>query len=311
MDEEVIDKLRLTDSTSKDSLSKFEKVLWDITKCTLNKYAKFNSERYSFELIKNPFPECSEIPLGKYKIGKNVTDAHIFRPGHPLTQSLLKRVKRTITDNCLIEFELSNHKPRITILEELKVKQGLLYLVNIVIESFETTDNLVFTGVCDDGCELSNEHCQRLFSLKGILKENVTLSDTEQKQIDKLYEKRKEELIASIKLKDNNYFLKEVDKLTKWADDMQLAAENEIKETKGRIKELNRQSKSVVNPIDQLQIQKELQELTHKQRKQRQQIFEIEDSIEENRKKMVEDIEVRMKQKVSEEKLFIFKWKLM
>ncbi len=49
------------------------------------KNADFAEHEYSFTLKNNPFPNDG-IDSGPYKIGKNVADAHVYRPGHPLAR---------------------------------------------------------------------------------------------------------------------------------------------------------------------------------------------------------------------------------
>jgi hypothetical protein len=88
------------------------------------------------------------------------------------------------------------------------------------------------------------------------------------------------------------------------------AAELAIKETKTRIKELNREAQKTIDPTAQLNIQQQLQELSRKQKKQRQEIFIVEDEIAEMRDKMISDIQNRMKQEINKNRLFTINWKL-
>ena len=62
--------------------------------------------------------------------------------------------------------------------------------------------------------------------------------------------------------------------------------------------------------ITQLKIQEQLQDESRKQKKQRQEIFIVEDEIAEMRDKMIADIQQRMKQEITKEHLFTINWKL-
>jgi hypothetical protein len=44
-------------------------------------------------------------------------------------------------------------------------KAGWLSFINLTISSFETEDEILFCGICDDGLEGDAETCQRIFSL--------------------------------------------------------------------------------------------------------------------------------------------------
>jgi predicted nucleic acid-binding Zn-ribbon protein len=88
------------------------------------------------------------------------------------------------------------------------------------------------------------------------------------------------------------------------------AVELAIKETKQKIKELNREANKTTDTQQQLKIQTEIQELTRKQKKQRQEIFSVEDEIVEMRDKMISDIKLRMKQETTIKDLYTINWKL-
>lgn len=306
-DEEVTEKLRFRLDESKENLKKYEQLLWKVTTHYLGKNAIVDETSYSFILKDNPFPG-KNIPIGKFKLGRNIEDSHILRTGHPLVENIYKSFKQKDLPFVKITFDLSGNLPKISILNDLKGSTGLLTVINVEVESFEKTDHLFLAGSTTDGKVLSTDQCKRMFSLnasKVIEAENQNTS-----VLNKIIQTERERLFKEIKEKNNQYFLSEVDKLTKWAEDQVLAAENEIKETKQRIKELNRESKTVTNPEEQLIIQRQLQELNKKQRSQRQKIFDVEDSIQEQRELMIKDIEARMKQKIKEERLFTIQWEL-
>jgi delta 1-pyrroline-5-carboxylate dehydrogenase len=117
-------------------------------------------------------------------------------------------------------------------------------------------------------------------------------------------------LLKTLSERDNNYLKFETEKLTKWAEDKMNTAELAIKETKAKIKELNREAQKTVDPTAQLKIQEQLQDESRKQKKQRQEIFIVEDEIAEMRDKMISDIQKRMKQEISKTHLFTINWKL-
>ena len=71
-----------------------------------------------------------------------------------------------------------------------------------------------------------------------------------------------------------------------------------------------REAQKTVDPTAQLKIQEQLQDESRKQKKQRQEIFIVEDEIAEMRDKMISDIQKRMKQKINKTHLFTINWKL-
>ena len=98
------------------------------------------------------------------------------------------------------------------------------------------------------------------------------------------------------------------DKLEKSADDMVLAAEKALKDTKEQIKALRRQARQAATLDEQHEIQEKIQKLEKQQRRQRQDIFRAEVEIMEKRDMLVERLERRLAQKTEAESLITIQW---
>jgi dihydroxyacetone kinase-like predicted kinase len=107
---------------------------------------------------------------------------------------------------------------------------------------------------------------------------------------------------------NNEYFNEAREKLEKWADDMVLAAEKSLKDTKEQIKQNQRQARLAVNLEEQHVIQQKIQKLEKQQRRQRQEIFKVEDEIIEKRDSLIVALERRLTQKTESEHLFTLSW---
>jgi predicted nucleic acid-binding Zn-ribbon protein len=100
------------------------------------------------------------------------------------------------------------------------------------------------------------------------------------------------------------------DKLDRWADDMELAAEQALKNTKEQIKVAQREARHATTLAEQHAIQERIAKLERQQRKQRQEIFQVTDDIQDKREKLVEQLMQRMAQKVHTEHLFTLLWEV-
>lgn len=308
-DVEVVDKLRTRLADSKESIQKYEKWLWHISRHYLKEFADFEEDNYRFRLKTNPFPEEDDYDEGPYGMGRIISDAHVYRVGHPLAQQIIKVCQNEVTPEMELTFDLTNTQKNITALLPYLGKQGILKVMKLTVDSFETTDHILFIGSTSDGAALNSEDIKRLFELPASVATTL-ITNEDWNVLKEREEHEKKRLLHQLRERDNRYFLDETDKLNKWADDRIFAAENAIKETKTRIKELNRQSKQVQTTQEQLSIQKKLREFTRKQRQQRQTIFDVEDEIAEERDQMIDKIEKRMMRSVSPNVLFTIKWKL-
>ena len=307
-DDEVLDKLKIRLSESKEYINKYEQWLWAVTKFELNGTAKFNDKDLSFQLKKQPYPNAN-LPTESFKLGKPNTEAHVYRMGHPLAQTVLEKVKEKELQPASLTFDLTGYKGNVAILDELKGQQGWLSVMAVSVDSFESSDYLMAYGIANNGITLTEDQAKRLLTLPA---KNATQDSNiiDNSLVIIAGETYLDALLKTLSERDNNYLKFETEKLTKWAEDRMNAAELAIKETKAKIKELNREAQKTVDPTSQLKIQEQLQDESRKQKKQRQEIFIVEDEIAEMRDKMISDIQKRMKQEISKTHLFTINWKL-
>lgn len=307
-DDEVLDKLKIRLSESREYINKYEQWLWAVTKFELNGAATFNDKNLSFKLKKQPYSEAT-FPTESFKLGKPNTEAHVYRMGHPLAQTVLEKAKEKELSETSLTFDLTGYEGNVSILDELKGKQGWLSALAVSVDSFESSDYVVAFGQTDDGKPLNEEQAKRLLTLP-VKQVNGNAPCIDEKLVALQTESHMDALLKSISERDNNYLKYETEKLTKWAEDRMNAAELAIKETKDKIKELNREVQKTTDPMAQLKLQQQLQEESRKQKKQRQEIFNVEDEIAEIRDKMIADIQKRMKQEINKTHLFTINWKL-
>ena len=93
-------------------------------------------------------------------------------------------------------------------------------------------------------------------------------------------------------------------------DDMVVSAEKTLTDTKEQIKALRRQARLAVTLEEQHQLQAKMQTLERQQRRQRQEIFKVEDDIMEKRDHLVDRLEKRLAQQTETVTLFTIKWEV-
>ena len=312
-DVDVIDKLKTRLDEAKTHVSKYEQWLWEITKLGLNKNATFNNKDLSFKLNSVPFRNKikSTIPIGPYSLDKHRDDIHRYRIGHPIAQYLIDEFKSKELEETIIEFNYSETKLNVSSIKPLVGKSGVIHLSNFEVNSFDTTDNLLFVGYTENGKEISDDICKRILELPVKNFYPFTLNSSEEDELSEKRKEKKEELLSKIREKDSEYFQIEVDKLHKWAEDKILASEKELKDVKSKIKEINRESKKTSSAEELLKIQTQLRDFERKKKRLRQEIFEVEDEIEEKRDNMISAIKAKMLKAINEYSIFTIKWKLL
>jgi superfamily II DNA/RNA helicase len=308
-DEEVHEKLRVNLRESSEVVTKYDDWLWQLTRFYLRSCAKFEEGQNGFTLIKNPFPD-EQIHPGPYRTGKNVEDANLYRMGHPLAQKIIEQCKALAPDSKSLVFDYSSSAKKISILEPLIGKSGLMRVVCQTVTALETEDFVLLSGVCDDGTTIDADQCRRFFSLEAS-QSSAACSYMPEKlgsQLDEGLQRQQKEVLAKFTARNAKFFETELDKLQCWADDMVMSAEKELADTKGQIKAANRQAQLAATLQEQHSWQEKIRELEKQMRRQRQRIFDVEDEITAKRDSLIAGLEKRLSQRTTVEPLFTVRW---
>ena len=209
-----------------------------------------------------------------------------------------------------VTFDISGHPARIAMVEALKGRSGWLVLQHLGIESFEREEHLLFSALDDTGQSLDQETCERLFHCRGTVAPCSEAPAAVQERLDRESDRHARATITRSLEENSHHFAEARERLEKWADDMVIAAEKELKDTKEQINALSRQARLATTVEEQHQVQEKVRDLEKKKRRQRQRIFDVEDEIMEKRDALIEALERRMQQRTSAEQLFTIRWRV-
>ena len=308
-DEEVHERLRVNLAGTQQQLDRISRMFWTLTKFIINGHAEFDDQSLGFYLSKSPI---NTARTGHYKLisksQQNVTGDFLYRLSHPLGEHVLESAKEYSTPIAKVLFNISDHPARISVVENIKGKSGWLILQRLMIDSFDHEEYLLFSGFDDNGHSVDQETCEKLFHCSGSVND---YDDPPKGTLDRLKNESERHIQATISqsLEENNCHFNEArERLEKWAEDMIIAAEKELRDTKEQIKAYNRQSRLATTIQEQHQLQETIRDLEKKKRRQRQSIFEIEDEITEKRDSLITSLEKRMAQRTSKETLFTIRW---
>jgi chromosome segregation ATPase len=194
------------------------------------------------------------------------------------------------------------------VIEDLKGKSGWLILQRLVIDSFEREEYLLFSGFDDNGRALDQETCEKMFNCRGQVLNMLDVPEGERRQLAADAERHAKATVSKSLERNNHHFNEARGQLENWADDMVLAAEKELRDTKEQIKALNRQARQATTVEEQHQFQEKIKDLERKKRRQRQRIFDVEDEIMEKRDSLIDALEKRMQQRTESIPLFTIRW---
>ena len=310
-DEDVHTRLKVQLDETRQRLDQVSERFWYLTRFILGHHAEFHDDTLSFKLTDCPIVNAEE---GTYhlisKERENITGRFLYRPSHPLGEFVLKQGKEVPTPPAIVEFNISDHPGKISVIEQLKGQNGWMILNRLLVDTFETEEYLLFSAFSDSGESIPSDVAERLFSCSGTQMPLDTVSEDVQSKLDAEAQRHADATITMALERSNRHFNEQREKLDKWADDMVLAAEKEMKDTKARIKLNRRESRKATTLQEQHDIQKKTQELERKLRRQRQEIFDLEDEIADKRDLLIDKLEKRMKRHTHQNSLFVLRWRV-
>lgn len=310
-DDEVREKLRLRDEQSKKHLGRYEHMLLGLTRHELQHHAYFDSD-HSFQLLQHPWGP--EIPSGTYVLTRRQDQerpeqAYTYRLGHPLAQILLQQAKNRKLEQATLNFNLSGHNGKISILENLKGQQGWLKVDLFSIESeVQTEDHLVVSALTEAGQELEPEAAGRLLGLPA--KVILEITGTPPEALHALSRKQQQDLERQMAQKNALFFEAEAEKLDLWADDQKISLEENIKELDRQIQEVKRAGASAITLEEKLETQRRIRDLEKQRTQARRDLFDAQDDIDARRDSLILELESKLNQKKSHQELFLIQWRL-
>ena len=309
-DDEVTEKLRLRDESSKAILSGFERRLMALTRYELRDCADFRGDA-RFTLKQSPFPEANgAIPLGEYELPRRGGEAHLYRMGHPLAQGIIERAKSRTLPAAEMTFDLSGYAGNIKVLEPFIGKRGWMTVSQFSVESLgQAEDHLICAATSDDGQMLPEEDACRLFTLGGTVENEVT-APLDTIVLDEITNGRVEQIKRAVAQRNANFFEDEANKIDGWADDLKVGLEREIKELDRQIKEARRGATAALSLEEKLAGQKQVRALESLRSQKRRSLFDAQDDIDRRRESLIDHVESMLKQSSQRRHFSSLRWQI-
>lgn len=308
-DEDVHARLRVNLTGAKEQLDRIGKMFWTLTQFILDGRASFDDGTLTFQLTEPPIPS---VHPGVYhlisKDRSNVPGDFLYRLSHPLGEFVTQTGKEIAAPVAQVTFDITGYPARISVIEELKNKTGWLILQRLVIDSFEREEYLLFSAFDDSGLAIDQETCEKMFYCRGEIKGETALSSDVEALLAAEADRHVRATINKSLERNNRHYHEARDQLEKWAEDMIVASEKELRDAKEQIKVLNRQSRQAATVQEQHALQEKIREMETKKRRLRQRIFDVEDDITAKRDRLIDALEKRMQQRTSSARLFVINW---
>ncbi len=312
-DEDIHNLLKIQLNQAEQRLDKISRWFWALTQHQLRTCANFDDQNHCFHLQQNVI---NEAPLGHYQLiarGQNQStelhNTHVYRLNHPLGEWVLETAKNQPTPTVHIQFDYAAHGAKISVIEALLGQSGILKLQRFSIEALERSeDHLLFAAETSDGKLLPAETAQKLMQLPASQCQQQSVVSTS--RIEDALSAAQNDLIKMVNSRNLTFFEEEVNKLDHWADDLKFGLEQGIKDIDQQIKEVRRNAKIAPTLAEKLSWQKQQQELERARNKQRKELFDRQDEVDERREALIEQLETKLNQKTEVEDLFVIAWQI-
>ncbi len=309
-DGDVHARLKVSLDDSKKQMDKFERAFWELTRFELDEYAKFSDAKGTFFLQKAP---AINIPVGNYQLITQYdenTNSHAYRINSNLGEHVIYKAKSRELPMASITFDISNNPIKVSALETHIGESGYALVSTMSVDSFEREEYLLSSAITEDGIVLNDEFTEKLFSLKSVSENSVSISDEELSNLHKNTERQQVAINENINIKNNNFFDNEMQKLDNWADDLKLSLEVELKNLEKEINTRKTEQRKLTDLAEKVAFQRETANLEKKRNKLRRKLYDEQDAIEEKKETLIDTVAQKLKQEMTTNELFIIQWKI-
>ncbi len=309
-DGDVHARLKVHLDESKKQMDKFEKAFWELTRFELNDFANFSDTQGVFCLQKAP---AVNIPIGNYQLITQYdenTNSHAYRINSNLGEHVVNIAKSRELPMASITFDISNNLIRVSALESFIGQAGYALVSKISVDSFEREEYLLSSAITEDGTALNNEFTEKLFSLKSVNEEKIIISQANITRLNTNIEQQEAQVHKEIDFKNNNFFDSEINKLEKWADDLKISLEVELKNIEKEISTRRIEQIKLTDLAEKVIFQRETAHLEKKRNKLKRKLYDEQDAIQERKDALIDNVAQKLSQDTKTKELFIINWKL-
>ena len=327
-DEEVHERLRVHRDEARAALDERGRRLLALAKSELAGEATFEDGAARFHYQPSNSSGAALGPVGHYSFDWKEAEErseHFFRTDHPLAQALVDRSLSRALDDSEVVFDYKVYGAPVAILEERLGQKGWLRAARITVRSIEEEEHLVVAAIADTGLRpepsvltrsgatteaLDAEWCDRLLNLPASVERPSAVPIEVTDQLDELLAQQHAAKLEEIELRNGKYFEEEVDKLDRWAEDVKLTLERELKELDAEIRVARKESKTKVVLAEKVDAQRRIKTLEQRRSSKRRKLFDAQDDVDKKRTRLIEDIERQLETSASRETLFTIRWVL-
>ena len=305
-DAEVHDRLKMNMDKSREYLDRYARMLWYVTKHELGKLAKFDDDYLSFNL-KAP-PSGAKVPSGHYYMSKQGLDGHRYRLGHPLAQHIMADAASRALNGANFQFDYGAWPQTSVALEPFIGSKGTLTAHKLSVRGSDDQDHIIIAAITDDGRRIDSKAAMRLFELPAL---NLGAAElTMPSTVAEAVQAERQSILEAVAARQSAWFDQEMDKLDCWAEDKRAGLKADLKDLDDQIKAMKKEVRQTGNLPDKLALQRKARALETMRDDAWRAYDEAAKEIETQKDGLLDQVEERLGQDVSDEPLFAIRWSI-
>ncbi|WP_428065629.1 SNF2-related protein [Candidatus Proelusimicrobium volucris] len=308
-DEDVQKRIKGLDKALGD-LTQYESYMLAFLQAVLGKSFSYDPNTHSVFITTPKLPFWQKEWSGTYSLKQSLVSTRPLHLNLPMMQALLQYVLQQKPQEEQITFDYTHSGKNLAMVKHLVGKSGYLRLVKMTVSALDTTEYLLFSMCTDSGKDLTPEYAQKLFKTLPVAAEPIQIGDNPRHYLLDACESRKKQVLDQISQENSQYFDAEMDKLDQWADDLKNDLEREIKDLDKEIKALKKLNRETTALQEKLSLGRQQKEKEDLRRQKRARLFDEQDEISRRKDHILDDLQQRLQNNVTEQEIFIIGWKV-
>lgn len=307
-DGEVAEKLHVYEAQSNAALDRFGALFWQVTQWGLDGMADFQREALAFDLKRSPLRQAR---CGAYALASSPLrdQAQLYSPQTPLARWVLRQARAQATPDAHLRFSSGQSAKKWAALAPLHGASGSLGVWKVRLRGGTACEeHLLVLGCTDDGTPLSSDAARHLLDVPAVVTAAERAPDAQ--RLHAQYTAARDELLARAEERNGELFDAEMEKLDRWADERKQLLEMQIMEMDRAIREQRAAVRKAATLKEKVDKQRHIKILEGRRNDMRRRLFEAQDSIEEDKDRLLDGIEASLRRHHEEETLFRITWTL-
>jgi hypothetical protein len=170
------------------------------------------------------------------------------------------------------------------------------------LSEIEQHDTLVFSAITADQSTIAEQSVRDLLNLSATVLDKTPVNTD---LLERHHQHNKKSKLDHLEKVDTAFMQREFSKFERWADEKIKSLEFDLKEERQKLRELEReQHKENILAQELLDLHERISKIKRKYNRLRQEIYDREDAINEERDAMIAEAKSKLTRTIKEEELF-------